>query len=156
MGKEHRFSGEFKNPLSNFYKAECEYEGLVYRNSEAAFQAAKVLDNETRKKFQNLNPSEAKRLGRNVTLRKDWGDVKYLRLFGKRVAYAIECILLLASAGIVITGVRKVGFPWESAIAFYAYFYFAIITILSIVLVVLARIARKECGFKMQKSSPVN
>jgi len=77
MGKEHRFSGEFKNPLSNFYKAECVYEGLVYRNSEAAFQAAKVLDNETRKKFQNLNPSEAKRLGRNVTLRKDWEEVKY-------------------------------------------------------------------------------
>jgi len=79
-----------------------------------------------------------------------------LGLFGKRVAYVIECILLLASAGIVITGVRKVGFPWESAIAFYAYFYFAIITILSIVLVVLARIARKEIWLTMQKSSPVN
>jgi len=77
MGKEHRFSGGFKNPFSNVYKAECEYEGLVYRNSEAAFQAAKVLDDETRKKFQNLNPSEAKRLGRNVTLRKDWEEVKY-------------------------------------------------------------------------------
>jgi len=73
-----------------------------------------------------------------------------LGFFGKRITLAIECVLLLAAAGIVITGVRKVGFPWESTIAFYAYFYFAIITILSIVLVVLARKARKECGLTMQ------
>ena len=45
MGKEHRFSRGFKNPFSNFYKAEHEYEGLIYQNSEVAFQATKVLNN---------------------------------------------------------------------------------------------------------------
>jgi len=77
MAKTNRFNGGFKGPFSNFLKAECEYEGLTFRNSEAAFQAAKTLDNEERKKFQNLNPSEAKKLGRSIKLRPDWEAVKY-------------------------------------------------------------------------------
>jgi len=77
MSKINRFNGGFKGPFSNFFKAACEYQGLTFKNSEAAFQAAKTLDEEERKKFQNLNPSDAKKLGRSVKLRADWEEVKY-------------------------------------------------------------------------------
>lgn len=70
---------EFKDEyffLSNFYKAKVEFEGIVYLNNEAAFQAQKCLNKEDRKQFANLNPSEAKKLGRSVVLRKDWENIK--------------------------------------------------------------------------------
>lgn len=60
--------------LSNFYPAPVTYNGLTYRNNEAAFQAQKDL---TRSKdFTSLEPGTAKRLGRRVVLRPDWEDVK--------------------------------------------------------------------------------
>jgi ribA/ribD-fused uncharacterized protein len=62
--------------LSNFYDAEVSYEGLTYQNAESAFQAAKTLDVEERKKFAALPANEAKRLGRRVKLRPDWEEVK--------------------------------------------------------------------------------
>lgn len=68
-----RFSGRYFF-LSNFYSIPVEYEGLVYENNESAFQAQK--DPLRRLEFTSLNPSEAKKLGRRVTLRKDWEDVK--------------------------------------------------------------------------------
>ena len=70
---------EFKGKyffLSNFYNAQVEYEGLLYKNNEAAFQSAKVVDMERRKQFCKLDPSTAKRKGRNVTLRHDWEQIK--------------------------------------------------------------------------------
>lgn len=69
------FDGKYRF-LSNFYNAPVMYEGQMYKNNEAAFQAAKVLDKDERKKFLNLDPSSAKRLGRHVELRADWEDVK--------------------------------------------------------------------------------
>ena len=62
--------------LSNFFPCRVEYEGITYRNTEAAFQAAKVLDDATRKRFANLQPYDAKKLGRQVKLRPDWESVK--------------------------------------------------------------------------------
>lgn len=64
--------------LSNFYAAPVTYKGIKYRNNEAAFQAQKVSDFEKQKEFSNLNPSEAKKKGRHVKLRKDmdWDSVK--------------------------------------------------------------------------------
>lgn len=64
--------------LSNFYEAPVMYKGITYRNNEAAFQAQKVSDLEKQKEFSNLNPSEAKKKGRHVKLRKDvdWNSVK--------------------------------------------------------------------------------
>ena len=61
--------------LSNFYPIEIEYEGLKYKNSEAAFQAAKVLGKK-RKEFTKLSPRDAKRKGRRVFLRPDWKKIK--------------------------------------------------------------------------------
>ena len=62
--------------LSNFYEADVEYNGLTYKNNEAAFQAQKVTDPEEQKKFTELAPNKAKALGRRVKLREDWEEVK--------------------------------------------------------------------------------
>lgn len=62
--------------LSNFYHVDVEYDGIVYKNTEAAFQAQKVLDDNEKLLFSDLYPREAKKLGRRIKLRKDWNDVK--------------------------------------------------------------------------------
>lgn len=67
------FQGEYRW-LSNFYHSPLEYEGIPYLSVEAAFQAQKQP--ERAPSFINLNPSEAKRLGRQVNLRPDWEEVK--------------------------------------------------------------------------------
>lgn len=62
--------------LSNFFEAPVVYDGISYRNNEAAFQAQKTKTKEERRMFSELNPSEAKRLGRRVDLCGDWENVK--------------------------------------------------------------------------------
>lgn len=69
------FQGEYFF-LSNFYGAPVTYEGLTYQNNEAAFQAQKCSDTKDREAFTNMNPSEAKKAGRKVLLRKDWEQIK--------------------------------------------------------------------------------
>ena len=71
---------EFKEQyyfLSNFYGAPVTWDGITYQNNEAAFQSAKVLDRHAREQFTALDPSSAKRKGRQVQLRPDWEQVKY-------------------------------------------------------------------------------
>lgn len=63
--------------LSNFYEVPVEYDGLKYGSSEAAYQAQKCEFPSKRKEFQNLSPSKSKSLGKKVTLREDWDEVKY-------------------------------------------------------------------------------
>jgi NAD+ synthase len=72
--------------LSNFYDAPVEYNGLRFLNSEAAFQAQKTIDERERMQFTNLDASNSKRLGRAVTLRKDWEKVKIQVMY--EVCYA--------------------------------------------------------------------
>ena len=69
------FKGEYFF-LSNFYESPVIYEGITYLNNEAAFQAQKTLTNKERLAFAMLNPSQAKKLGRSVSLRPDWEDIK--------------------------------------------------------------------------------
>lgn len=75
------FFGEFRW-LSNFWLSEFEYEGLKYANIEAAYQAAKTPSQEDRVKFSQLQGTymeigrQAKKLGRQITLREDWELVK--------------------------------------------------------------------------------
>lgn len=71
------FDGEFAF-LSNFHPSSIQDEdGIVYPTVEHYFQAMKTLD-----KAQRFNiaiqptPGKAKRLGRQVELRKDWEQVK--------------------------------------------------------------------------------
>lgn len=64
--------------LSNFYPCKVKYNGEVYRNAEAAFQAQK--DPKMSFLFCDLSPRAARELGRNsdkIHLRKDWEVVKY-------------------------------------------------------------------------------
>lgn len=82
MAVIHRFRGEY-HFLSNFYLVPIEYEGLVYMSVENAFQASKIfipnnteLTTKLRNQFTNLEPREAKKLGRQVELRWDWELVK--------------------------------------------------------------------------------
>ena len=62
--------------LSNYYELPFEYNGLSYRNAEAAFHAQKVMLDEDRVKFTNLRADQANRLGGRVPLRSDWEEVK--------------------------------------------------------------------------------
>lgn len=70
-----QFKGEY-HFLSNFYIAELVWDGIVWPHSEAAYQAAKTLDRETRLRFTSLTPGGAKRAGKVIELRSDWEDVK--------------------------------------------------------------------------------
>jgi ribA/ribD-fused uncharacterized protein len=69
------FRGEW-NFLSNFYKTDVMFEGEIYPSAEHAYQAAKTLDGEIRKKFIGLSSSESKRFGRSFKAREDWNDIK--------------------------------------------------------------------------------
>lgn len=69
------FSGKYEF-LSNFYNAQVFYNGLLFKNSEAAFHAQKTLDLNDRKRFTEYNAGKSKREGRKVTLREDWEEVK--------------------------------------------------------------------------------
>lgn len=77
MSKIDRFKGPY-NFLSNFWMCEIDYEGLLYPNTEAAYQAAKTLDPELRKKIRDAaSPGLAKHYGRLLQCRDDWENIKY-------------------------------------------------------------------------------
>lgn len=69
------FRGEYFF-LSNFCEVPVMYDGITYLNNEAAFQAQKTLNREQRLDFAMLNPSQAKKKGRSVSLRPDWEEIK--------------------------------------------------------------------------------
>jgi len=70
------FSGPYRF-LSNFYPVKITYEGSEYPSVEHAYQAAKTLDLNERKAFQDthLKAGEAKKMGKSVNLRADWQKV---------------------------------------------------------------------------------
>lgn len=74
-----RFQGPYKF-LSNFFWSELDFQGLRYPSVEHAFQAAKLVENQQRVAYGFTSPSlsfgEAKRLGRQVALRKDWKEIR--------------------------------------------------------------------------------
>lgn len=70
---------KFKNEfyfLSNMYPCELHINGLTFTCAEAAFQSFKVLDKEARKQFQGISGFEAKKLGKQVSLRTDWNNIR--------------------------------------------------------------------------------
>jgi ribA/ribD-fused uncharacterized protein len=81
------FQGEYRF-LSNFWPAVVEYEGITYPSVEHAYQAAKTLDrNERRRIAAIVEPDDAKRAGRALpNQRKDWEQVK-LRVMEDCVRY---------------------------------------------------------------------
>ena len=69
------FDGPFRF-LSNFFVAPLVYDGVLWSNSEAAYQAAKCANPEHKEWFYPLDPGPAKRLGKKVKMRLDWDEVK--------------------------------------------------------------------------------
>lgn len=62
--------------LSNFTSVEVVLDGVKYPSIENAYQAAKTLNAEHRKQFENMTAGQAKRAGRRVDVRADWDTVK--------------------------------------------------------------------------------
>jgi ribA/ribD-fused uncharacterized protein len=69
------FQGEHRW-LSNFWPAKVVIGGIVYPSVENAYQAAKTLNLEQRKRFAACTAGQAKRLGKTVDMRNDWESVK--------------------------------------------------------------------------------
>ena len=64
--------------LSNFHFVEVEWEGMRYRTTEHAYQAAKFDDVEKRKYIQSLEtPREARRVGQQPGCCANWDQIKY-------------------------------------------------------------------------------
>lgn len=70
------FFGDYRW-LSNFHICPVQHEGIMYENSEQAYQAAKCWRLEDRYKFKEFTPAQAKRFGQTVKMREDWDTVKY-------------------------------------------------------------------------------
>jgi len=72
------FTGEYSF-LSNFHPSKIEYCGVIYPTLEHAYQAAKTDNPEERKKIQAADtPGKAKKLGKSVTLTRDWNRKKLI------------------------------------------------------------------------------
>lgn len=80
------FTGEYEF-LSNFYKSPFSVLGEIYLTNEHFFQAHKTLKILERKEIIAAStPGQAKKLGRKVTLRSDWDEVKELFMYSGLVA----------------------------------------------------------------------
>lgn len=62
--------------LSNFYNCKITYEGITYKNAEAAFQAQKENRKTDRIVYSFVDGRTAKKWGRKAKLREDWNKVK--------------------------------------------------------------------------------
>jgi N-glycosidase YbiA len=71
------FTGRYKF-LSNFHSSKIKDEdGIIYATVEHAYQAAKTLNKtQSRRVRKAETPGESKRLGRKVTIRYDWEQIK--------------------------------------------------------------------------------
>jgi len=70
------FNGEYRF-LSNFYPCKIRVRGLIYPSAEHAYQACKTLDMTEREKIRKARSAgSAKRLGKTLTIRLDWEDIK--------------------------------------------------------------------------------
>ncbi|USV40974.1 NADAR family protein [Xanthomonas phage BUDD] len=65
--------------LSNFYREMMEYDGHVWATAEHAYQAAKCSKQEEYDLFLNplLTAGQAKRLGRHISIWKNWDSIKF-------------------------------------------------------------------------------
>ncbi|MFW6047066.1 MAG: NADAR family protein [Candidatus Woesearchaeota archaeon] len=64
--------------LSNFYLCKITIDGKIWPSAEHIFQAAKTRDLVLREKIRFLEkPSDAKREGRKLEIRKDWEGIKF-------------------------------------------------------------------------------
>ena len=72
-----RFTEAFEF-LSNFYPSRVMLDDVEYPSVEHAFQAAKTLDLADRRRIRICSsPGKAKRMGKTVSLRSGWEQMKY-------------------------------------------------------------------------------
>ena len=62
--------------LSNFWPCKVILDGVTYPSVENAYQAAKTLDPEIRKKFESCTAAQSKKMSRSLKVRDDWNEVK--------------------------------------------------------------------------------
>lgn len=63
--------------LSNFHFCDIEMDGMTYRTLEHAYQAAKTTETEFRIAISAcITPGDAKRMGRQIPMRKNWERIK--------------------------------------------------------------------------------
>lgn len=73
----YNFHADGYDWLSNFYPAEFVWDGIIWPTSEHAYQAAKVLDRQTRLNISRLPfPGEAKKYGQLLPIDPDWESKK--------------------------------------------------------------------------------
>lgn len=75
MNEIHGFIGEYRF-LSNYYPCRIFYNGFQFTSVEAAFQSEKCVEPREFEKFTELSASEARRMGRSVSLSKGWEERK--------------------------------------------------------------------------------
>lgn len=77
LDKIDKFDEDFAF-LSNFYPSPIKDGDLTYPTVEHYFQAMKTTDKYGRRLVAVAStPGKAKRIGRNLRLRRDWEDIKY-------------------------------------------------------------------------------
>ena len=75
-----RFNSEYVF-LSNFYPSPIIIDGIKYPTVEHAYQAAKTIDRREKLAIAaTRSPGQAKRMGRKISLRRDWEEVKILTM----------------------------------------------------------------------------
>lgn len=72
-----QFKGDYE-ALSNFSECQIRMGGVYYPSVEHAYQAAKTIDKKERELFlnDNVTAGRAKRIGRTITIREEWDDIK--------------------------------------------------------------------------------
>lgn len=100
------FSGHY-SWLSNFYLVDVILDGNQYPSVEHAYQAAKTLDPNERDIIRKARtPNEAKKLGKYVTIRKDWSSIRVdvmRRLLQQKFSVPELKVRLLATGDAIIT-----------------------------------------------------
>lgn len=69
------FFGDYRF-LSNYHQVPILYDGIMYQSTEAAYQAAKCIDEKDKIEFKFYGPGKAKREGQKVKMRPDWDQIK--------------------------------------------------------------------------------
>lgn len=66
----------YKFPFSNFQSVNIETEEGTFPSVENYFQAMKTFDEDKRQRFTAMSPKEARDVGKSLSIRNDWEEVK--------------------------------------------------------------------------------
>jgi len=103
--KINNFQGPYRF-LSNFWPCVVTLDEMIYPSVEHAYQAAKTINVNQRETIRNAKtPGEAKRLGRVVTLREGWNQLRIpvmRSLLRQKFRNSVLCSKLLATGSVVL------------------------------------------------------